>query len=154
MTDEARARLLRQHRGGLSDHATLLPIFTSNYPLHPTAQALLHALPLFSHLLTLHVCPIEGAERRALALGFLTQTMSQAAAEKGLSLGEVRVEVELDHGDIRDLVSILAHALQKKGGMRLWRGRGCIIRGGGSWFCSFVGIINTHPSLPVRTPAS
>jgi hypothetical protein len=123
MTDEARARLLRQHRGGISDHATLLPIFTSNYPLHPTAQALLHALPLFSHLLTLHVRPIEGAERRALALGFLTQTMTQAAAEKGLSLGEVRVEVELDHGDIRDLVRLGTCISKRKGA--------CIVRGGG-----------------------
>lgn len=104
LTAEQRARLLRQNRGGISDHSTLVTIFTSNYPLAPASRALLSALPMFSHLLELQVTAIAHDDRRAFSLGFLQHLVGDALAKVSLSLDRLSLDVSLDHGDIRDLV--------------------------------------------------
>lgn len=55
-----------QGRGGISTHTEVLCIFTSNYPLLPSARVLLSPLPLFQHLV--HV-PMEGLKGRGENVG-------------------------------------------------------------------------------------
>jgi len=55
-----------QGRDGISTHTEVLCIFTSNYPLLPSARILLSPLPLFQHLV--HV-PMEGLKGRGENVG-------------------------------------------------------------------------------------
>lgn len=106
ITPEARKRLEQQNRTGISAHASVLTIFTSNYELDPKGLEMLRELNMFRNLLIIPVCAIADEDRQEFAIGYLCQLLNDYFPHSTLSF-EVSLSMDLGRGDIRALVRYL-----------------------------------------------
>jgi hypothetical protein len=105
-TAEQRARLQQQGRDGISNHATVLCVFTSNYTLSDAARSDLSLLPMFQNLTALTVTAVADHEREAFASGFLAQLLRDTLPRTATGPVDLTVDLkmELGRGDLRCLV--------------------------------------------------
>jgi hypothetical protein len=115
----ATCELLTQRLRGFCHHPDLLVCLTSNYALAPAAHAALTACKAFANLQVIHVHPLDGSEREALAMALLRTHLGGGDAAGGGGAGgqmagggaggdasECRIELQLSlgRGDVRPLV--------------------------------------------------
>lgn len=103
ITPEARKRLEQQNRTGISAHASVLTIFTSNYKLDPRGSDMLRELSMFRNLLIIPVCAIADKDRQEFAKGYLCQLLKDYFSRSTVNF-EVSLCMDLGRGDIRALV--------------------------------------------------
>lgn len=86
----------------------MLVAFSSNYALSAKNHEQLRRCPMFSSLLSVHVRPVEGEERRQLAADLLRRRLAELMPERTPSLSPdalaIEMRMQLGKEDVRPLV--------------------------------------------------
>jgi hypothetical protein len=87
----------------ISGDASLISIFTSNYPLEKASQQALTKLEMFENLTIVEMKSVSGADRKKLAFAYLEQTVKDHY--QGRHVGcQIDIDIPLEDGDTRPLV--------------------------------------------------
>lgn len=94
---------------GISGHASVMTVFTSNYDLAGTSQRALQQLDMFKNILPLTVTAVADEERVDFANGLLSQLLHDATTSSTTTpqhqfVSEITGLSSLGKGDIRTLV--------------------------------------------------
>ena len=92
---------------GISNDASIIPLFTANYPLEDSSYRALVHLKMFANLGVIEVKALDGDERKHFSIAYLQQMIQDYFPGFNADSSQVHVELPSIDGDMRPLVKLL-----------------------------------------------
>jgi len=85
---------------GISGDASLITLFTSNYPLETLCQSALQRLHMFQNIKAVVITPVDQSDRIKFAKTYLTQCLTSSKTK----ITDLNLDIPVGSGDTRPLV--------------------------------------------------